>query len=328
KKRSQAVLVVTMLAAIIPTILSAQGMVMVGIDALGLSALMAVALAGFCELALVASALSARDAIARGRSARVDLIATWILSLVSGGLSALHELINPTILTASGILAAAVRIVAPLVACWLWHRVVSADAEESVDLTLRERKRHNAILDIAVTAQAAAEAVGTPRYDRTRAEMRTAYLKMRRHYPEVPQATVMVMAEEIASADALTTLFTGHQTPTADTTPTHPEKEAPLPSAVDTPSPATEKTTPLQDSFVELEMSAADKPTGSDNADGVRIAAQLLTVYGHATTGRHVQEAMSELGHSVSDRTARRYLAAAKENADMSAMTGQLLAAS
>jgi hypothetical protein len=81
--------------AVVPTALAAQGMVMVGRDALGLALGFALALAVFLELALVSSALLARAAAMAGRPAGADAAAVWVFSAVSGLFSAAHELIGP-----------------------------------------------------------------------------------------------------------------------------------------------------------------------------------------------------------------------------------------
>src|SRR5665811_432648 len=66
--------------AVVPTALAAQGMVMVGRDALALPLAFAVALAAFLELALISSALLARASAMVGRPAGVDAVA--VLSLI------------------------------------------------------------------------------------------------------------------------------------------------------------------------------------------------------------------------------------------------------
>ena len=81
--------------AVVPTALAAQGMVMVGHDALGLPLVFALALAAFLELALISSALLARASAMAGRPAGADAVAVWVFSTVSGLFSAAHELIGP-----------------------------------------------------------------------------------------------------------------------------------------------------------------------------------------------------------------------------------------
>src|SRR5450631_3173658 len=133
-RRAQAVSIRAAAAtAVVPTALAAQGMVMVGRDALGLPLAFAVALAAFLELALISSALLARASAMAGRPAAADAVAVWVFSAVSGLLSAAHELIGPLDPVTGqrgwqqdslSLLAAGVRIAAPLVAAWLWERVL------------------------------------------------------------------------------------------------------------------------------------------------------------------------------------------------------------
>jgi hypothetical protein len=126
-------LTVSVVAAALPTVLAAQGMVLVGVDVLALPLGVAIALAVFLELALVGSALMARSSVLAGRSARIDATATWVFSAISGVLSATHELVGPLDpVTGSrgwehdsaSVLAALVRLVAPMVAAWLWERTL------------------------------------------------------------------------------------------------------------------------------------------------------------------------------------------------------------
>lgn len=192
---------VTVLAAAIPTILSAQGMVLVGYHALNLPMVTALALAGFCELALVASALSAREATMRGQSARVDLTATWLLSLVSGSLSACHEFIGTRADHSLQItvLAAIVRVVAPLIACWLWHRVVAGDAAEQADRSWSQRAADSLTLTVAVNARRCAQVSNAT----TRRNLERSYVRLLRRHPEVDLGMIESTVRAVAAVDQL-----------------------------------------------------------------------------------------------------------------------------
>jgi hypothetical protein len=147
--------------AIVPTALAAQGMIVVGQDALGLPAVFAVFLAAFLELALISSALLARASAMAGRPTGADAIAVWIFSAVSGLFSASHELISvghgPGARTwqlgALNILAAGVRVSAPLVAAWLWERVLVSARREAAPRTATEIRRDRRLLAFARAAQ-------------------------------------------------------------------------------------------------------------------------------------------------------------------------------
>jgi hypothetical protein len=148
--------------AVVPTALAAQGMVMVGRDALGLALGFALALAVFLELALISSALMARAAAMAGRPAGADAAAVWVFSAVSGLFSAAHELIGPPD-PATGqrgwqhdslsLLAAGVRIAAPLVAAWLWERVLISDRRQAAARSAAQIRADHRLLAFARAAQ-------------------------------------------------------------------------------------------------------------------------------------------------------------------------------
>jgi hypothetical protein len=135
---------------------------MVGRDALSLSLAFAVALAAFLELALISSALLARASAMSGRPAGADAVAVWMFSAVSGLFSAAHELIGP-IDPATGqrgwqhdslsLLAAGVRIAAPLVAAWLWERVLVSARREAAARSAAQVRCDRRLLAFARSAQ-------------------------------------------------------------------------------------------------------------------------------------------------------------------------------
>lgn len=150
--KSTVPVVVVSVAAVMPTALSAQGMYSVATGPLHLSPWAGIGLAGFLEAALIAAAVMAREAIAEEKPASDLLAATWVFSLVSGCLSAWHALTGPTgglLVTMDTILAAALRIIAPLVACWLWHRLVTGQRTVSHAQERAERRRISAMRHLA-----------------------------------------------------------------------------------------------------------------------------------------------------------------------------------
>ncbi len=151
--------VVAALGAVVPTILAAQGMTSLAVDVLGFPVVAAVALAGFLELALVSSALLARAAALAGRPGGADAVAVWVVSATSGLLAGVHELVATTpggsstwSVDPGSVLAGAVRAVAPLVAAWLWERVLQAARAEQAERTLAEVRRDRRLLDVARAA--------------------------------------------------------------------------------------------------------------------------------------------------------------------------------
>lgn len=151
--------VVAAVGAVVPTILAAQGMTSLAVDVLGFPIVAAVALAGFLELALVSSALLARAAALAGRPGGADAVAVWVVSATSGLLAGVHELVATTPDGSStwsvgpgSVLAGAVRAVAPLVAAWLWERVLQAARAEQAERTLAEVRRDRRLLNVARAA--------------------------------------------------------------------------------------------------------------------------------------------------------------------------------
>lgn len=149
-------------AALISTTLSFQGMLGTATAALGLSLAVGLALAGFLEIATLATGRLLQEAIRDGRRATVERAATWVFSIVSGLFSAAHEFIGPV--DATGIhhwetsdpmtwIAGAIRLTAPLVACWLWERRFRGDRATAAGRRTRAATRHdNYVLRVALAA--------------------------------------------------------------------------------------------------------------------------------------------------------------------------------
>jgi hypothetical protein len=112
--------VLTIVAAALATMVSASGMWKFFTDILGPSPLR-YAFFGFIETALFASALLARSRLLREPekgTTGVDGVAVWVLAGLTATLSALdsdsfHEV--------------CLRLVAPLVAAWMWERALAAE---------------------------------------------------------------------------------------------------------------------------------------------------------------------------------------------------------
>lgn len=83
----------------------------------------------------------------------------WVVSATSGLLAGVHELVATTpggsstwSVDPGSVLAGAVRAVAPLVAAWLWERVLQAARAEQAERTLAEVRRDRRLLDVARAA--------------------------------------------------------------------------------------------------------------------------------------------------------------------------------
>jgi hypothetical protein len=139
--------------AALPTILAAQGMTCAGHALLDLPWPVAGLLAIFLEVCLLASALLARARVLAGAAPGLDGTATWVLSALSGAISALHQIQTPDghtwATTPADLLAAALRLTAPLVAAWMWHRVLCTDRRRTTGRTLTDIRRDRRILALA-----------------------------------------------------------------------------------------------------------------------------------------------------------------------------------
>jgi hypothetical protein len=158
RARNQAT-VVTCVAATVPTVLAMQGMASLAVDLLHFAVVVAIALAGFLELALISFALLTRASALAGRPGGVDAAAVWGVSLASGTFSALHELVGPAIgntrawqVDPGSLLAACVRLTAPLVAALLWERVLTAARREHEARSLVQVRRDHRLIAVAQAA--------------------------------------------------------------------------------------------------------------------------------------------------------------------------------
>jgi hypothetical protein len=158
RARNQAT-VVTCAAATVPTVLAMQGMASLAVDLLHFPVVVAIALAGFLELALISFALLTRASALAGRPGGVDAAAVWGVSLASGTFSGLHELVGPAIgntrawqVDPGSLLAACVRLTAPLVAALLWERVLTAARREHEARSLVQVRRDHRLIAVAQAA--------------------------------------------------------------------------------------------------------------------------------------------------------------------------------
>jgi hypothetical protein len=179
--------VVTCAAATVPIVLAMQGMASLAVDLLGFPVVVAIALAGFLELALVSFALLTRASALAGRPGGVDAAAVWGVSLASGAFSAMHELVGPAIGTRSwevdpgSLLAACVRLTAPLVAALLWERVLTAARREHEARSLVEVRRDRRLIAVAQAALRVRQlAEDRPRGRRHTTRLRRARRKLQR----------------------------------------------------------------------------------------------------------------------------------------------------
>ncbi len=133
-------------------------MASLAVDLLHFAVVVAIALAGFLELALISFALLTRASALAGRPGGVDAAAVWGVSLAST-FSALHELVGPAIgstrlwvVDPGSLLAACVRLTAPLVAALLWERVLTAARREHEARSLVQVRRDHRLIAVAQAA--------------------------------------------------------------------------------------------------------------------------------------------------------------------------------
>ena len=296
-----AAVTLTAAAAVMPTLLSAQGMISVGIDVLRLTAAVAVALAVFLELALVSSALLARSAVLRGRSAHADLLSTWVFSTVSGVFSAAHELVRQPDshgvstwqLDARSALAAAVRVAAPLVAAWLWHRILTGDRHSADSApTRREARRHRLMLAVATAAldlQRTRQARPASRAAlRARRRLDRRHRSLLRHVPATDQrlsGQLSLWLTEVGRVHHLAALL--------------PSESTPLNSVrADTPG--------------DSELDTADTSPSTDGPSARLAVAVALVRRDDTVSGQDVAEAFINRGWLATPRTGQRWLAKAR----------------
>lgn len=213
--------VVTVAGAFVPTILAMQGMASLAVDLLGFSVMVAVALAGFLELALISFALLTRASALAGRPGGIDAAAVWGVSLASGLFSSAHELVGPQVagvrsweVDPGSLIAAAVRLAAPLVAALLWERVLTAARREHEARSLVEVRRDRRLIAVAQDALTVRQMEANaprrlPGQSRTQAaRLRLARRKLRRSHVKAlrmvgPGADLHAVLAAVGAVDIL-----------------------------------------------------------------------------------------------------------------------------
>jgi hypothetical protein len=270
RARNQAT-VVTCAAATVPTVLAMQGMASLAVDLLHFPVVVAIALAGFLELALISFALLTRASALAGRPGGVDAAAVWGVSLASGTFSGLHELVGPAIgntrawqVDPGSLLAACVRLTAPLVAALLWERVLTAARREHEARSLMQVRRDHRLIAVAQAALTVRQlSENRPHGRRPTARLRRARRRLQRAHiaalrmtgvgPDLFEVLAAVGAVDILPAATIPTRRSGTQ---PDTRP-------------DTRGAQTPAVLALSDTLSDTPAVLAGRPdTGSDTLDG------------------------------------------------------------
>ncbi|MFS0700276.1 hypothetical protein AB6N24_09920 [Cellulomonas sp. 179-A 4D5 NHS] len=330
--------VVAAIGAAVPTVLAAQGMASLAVDVLGFNLLAAVALASFLELALVSSALLARAAALAGRPGGADAVAVWVVSATSGVLAGVHELVatapdgSSTWSTDPGaFLAAAVRAVAPLVAAWLWERVLQAARAEHAQRTLTEVRRDRRLLEVARAALAVRRLGAgdggrwtTRRVHRARRRLDRAHLAALRVAPPAPSLDAVLAAVGQVDHLAAATLVPGPASPARVETSTVAAPDA-VPALADRRVVAaaaerapvvTAQVRPhdhVPDAAATLfDVPGQDVPASDGATSNLDVALDLLR-QDPEVSGARLAEELARRGRPVSARTGRRLRACALE---------------
>jgi hypothetical protein len=121
--------ILTVIAAVLATMVSASGMWKFFTDILGESPLR-IAFFAYIEVALLASALLARARLLRDPekgTTGADGVAVWVLAVLTASLSALD---------ATSFREVCLRLAAPLVAAWMWERALAAERSARLGSTM------------------------------------------------------------------------------------------------------------------------------------------------------------------------------------------------
>lgn len=325
------VLAMAVTVALLCTAVAYEGMFQFGLDMLGWNVIVALAFAGIFELAQLTVALLAREAIKDGRPAGTLLTITWMLAGASGFLAAWHELD-----AGHGIGAALFRIAAPVLAAGLWHLVLLGDRHLAAGRTwaqLRaDARMHRLFLTVEDAARAHETGKGIERAEAARRRARAVAL--RTVPPEDMRAKATAWLGSLSAvADATTDVARMHLETNArvagiaTVAVSGPDYEARAADSVRAelegmsgadsdrlPVAAARQSRPRVRAAVRSAQGRDVRParaTEEEHAARQRVVSDLLTTNPDATT-RHALSALTEAGHTVTDRTARRLLSEAR----------------
>jgi hypothetical protein len=329
RARTQAT-VVTCAAATVPTVLAMQGMASLATDLLHFPVAVAIALAGFLELALVSFALLTRASALAGRPGGVDAAAVWGVSLASGAFSALHELVGPAIggtrsweADPGSLLAAGVRLTAPLVAALLWERVLTAARREHEARSLVEVRRDRRLIAVAQAALMVRQlAEDRPHPRRHSGRSRRARRRLQRAHVAAlrmvgPGQDLFEVLAAVGAVDILpaATIPTGRP----DTRPDTPGAQVPAVLTLsDTGSDTRGAQVPailaLSDTWSDtLDGDPFSAVALSDTAAGPVVVPDPLSIavelvrHDRQVAGPRIADALRRHGHTVTDRTGLRW---------------------
>ncbi|GAA4692100.1 hypothetical protein APR04_005776 [Promicromonospora umidemergens] len=319
--------------AVISTVSAYLAMVGFGRDVLGMDPVTAYTTAGVFELSLVTVALLAREAARDNRPGGTLLTLTWALSSASGVFAAVHEvyLDHP-----AG--AVAFRFIVPLLAALMWHLALIGDRHLASGATwsgIRQSMRMHALFlttEDAVRAHAADDGTPAARRAIAKAEARRRAARAVA-LKSVPPAQMRTQTDEwldslSAVADAVTDVarlhveannrVAGHLAGPVVSGPNYTDQadDAVRAELADmaglSATPAAGQDTPGVRATVRPKSSRTVRPVSNgDRAARLGIVSGLLSTNPDATA-RDALSALSDAGHHVTDRTARRLLSDAR----------------
>lgn len=305
--------VIAAVGAAVPTVLAAQGMAALATDLLGFHWLVAVALACFLELALVSSALLARASALAGRPGGADVVAVWVVSATSGLLAGMHELVatdggggSHWQTDPGSFLAAAVRAVAPLVAAWLWERVLHAARAEQAERTVAEIRRDKRLFALARAAL-------TVRRLSDLADGRSASRRLRRAQRQLDRAhfaALKVTHPGTTMSSVMTAIGQVDHMPTATRAPsmlTCPDTAdtAPAPRHFTAEVADDPQLLPTAAAATQSATTTPDSPMPDNQPESFEIALDLVR-NDRTVSGSRVAEELVRQGRPVSVRTGQR----------------------
>ncbi|MBO0611101.1 hypothetical protein [Myceligenerans salitolerans] len=344
------VLAAAVSVALISTVGAYLAMVAFGIDVLAMDAATAYATAGVFELSLVTVALLAREAAKDNRPGGTLLTLTWALSSASGAFAAWHE-----IFIGHPLGAAVFRFLVPLLAALMWHLALIGDRHLATGQSwtgARQARRMHALF-LATEDLFRAQHLGGRRLAAAEARRRRARaVALRTVPPEAMRGQVTTWVEALGAvgegtADVarlhtedrarLSAILTPGQTTTPaslsapDSNPDAYAIEAAGHVAAEVADITTDtarvragqnrRTAAAGQARGASRATArtrrTPRPAGADKAARLAIVSALLTDRPDATASA-AMSVLSEAGHDVTDRTARRLLSEARAAASAS----------
>jgi len=286
-----------------------------------------------------------------GRPAVADAVAVWVFSAASGLFSAAHELIGPLDTTTGqrgwqhdslSLLAAGVRIAAPLVAAWLWERVLVSARRQAAARSAAQIRADRRLLAFARAAQTLRRLLASQ--TGSKRQIRRAHRRLdRRHVAllrRVPatdpklRAAIQEWLTELFCADTHYLDWTPQSVPTlSDTLAAVADNPDSRTHRADTSTPvagaASDTSAGVADSLVTFPSAAVEvslSRSGTDRPIGqVSDTAQTLVTLARRSSDAVPSAVSGTLSHSLNvSGTTQTLTGQSKPTTDMAATTPAL----